>query len=614
MYHSIRKGQIYDAREEIPGWDTGDFRDEDWALAKTGSGPKGVISAQMTQPIKVTATLKPISVTEPKPGAYVFDLGQNIAGWVRLNVVGPAGTKVVLRYAERLHDDGTLDQKDIAAHVKESDFQTDTYILRGEGAETWESAFVYHGFQYVEVTGLPEKPDLDLLRGRVVHTAFKQVGMFACSNTLFNQIQQNALWSYIGNFHGYPTDCPHREKNGWTGDAHLAAETGLYNFGSMAAYTKWLTDLKDEQRDSGELPGIVPTGGWGYHWGNGPAWDSAYVLIPWYLYEYCGDTGILAEHYDRLKRYVDYLTDKAENGIVSIGLNDWAPAKSQTPANVTSTGYYYRDTLIVSKIARLLGKTEEARKYGDLALRIRDAFNREFFDAEKGIYRPGTQTAMSCALYHGLVPPADYQKVLNNLVAMIEKNDGHLDAGILGTKYLIDALNAGGRNDVVYTMATQTTQPSWGWWLEQGATTLWEQWDGGASRNHIMFGHISAWFYQVLGGINIDPDAVGFKHVIIKPQLLDDITWVRAEHESMYGTVKSLWDIHDDTFRLKVAVPTNTTATVYVPSDRQEFVNEGPSYIHTGDHVRFVRQEGDYVVFEADSGTYEFNSKLPAKK
>jgi alpha-L-rhamnosidase len=611
VFHSIRKGQVYDARAEIPGWDTSEFRDEDWAFAQVGAGLKGKVTAQMQEPIKVTQTLKPVSMTEPKPGVYVFDLGQNIAGWARMKVAGPAGTKVVLKYAERLHDDGNIDQEAIAVHVKESDFQADTYILRGDGSETWESQFVYHGFQYIEVTGLPEKPDLDMLQGRVVHTAFARAGTFECSNELFNKIQQATLWAYIGNFHGYPTDCPHREKNGWTGDAHLAAETGLYNFASAAAYTKWMTDFKDEQRDSGELPGIVPTAGWGYNWGNGPAWDSAYVLIPWYMYQYCGDTGILAEHYERFKRYVDYLTTKADNGIVSIGLGDWVPAKSETPANVTSTGYYYRDALIVAKIARLLGRNDAARKYGDLALRIRDAFNREFFDADAGLYRPGTQTALSCALYHGLVPPQEYQRVLNNLVALVERNDGHLDAGILGTKYLIDALTAGGRADVVYQMATKTTFPSWGHWIEQGATTLWEQWDGGASRNHIMFGHISAWFYQVLGGINVDPETVGFKHIVIKPQLLGDIKWVRAEHESMYGTIESLWDIRDDTFTLKVAIPTNTTATIYVPSDRQEFVNEGPNYIHSGDHVRFVRLEDNYVVFEADSGTYEFSSKLP---
>jgi len=610
VYNEIRQGESYDARREVPGWDTAEVIDANWPLVRIDDGPGGIVSAQMNPPIKVTRTIDPVKLTEPKPGVYVFDLGQNIAGWARLKVSGPAGTKVTLRYGERIHEDGSLDQKDIAVHVRENRFSTDEYILRGEGVETWEPRFVYHGFQYVEVTGLSEKPTLDMIQGRVVRTAFDRAGSFECSNPLINKIQRATLWAYIGNFHGYPTDCPHREKNGWTGDAHLAAEVGLYNFNSAPAYTKWMMDLKDEQKPTGELPGIVPTGGWGYAWGNGPAWDSAYVLIPWYMYEYCGDTGILAEHYERLKRYVDYLTSKAENGIVSIGLNDWAPAKSTTPANITSTGYYYRDALVVSKIARLLGKNDEAQEYGDLALSIREAFNREFLDAEVGIYRPGTQTAMSCALYHGLVPPEHYQKVLDNLVAMIEKNDGHLDAGILGTKYLIDALTAGGRADVVYEMSTKTTFPSWGRWIEQGATTLWEQWNGGASRNHIMFGHIGAWYYQVLGGIRSDPEAVGFKHVIVKPQLLGDITWVRAEHESMYGPVKSYWDIHDDAFTLKVAIPTNTTATVYVPSDRKEFTREGPDYIHSGDNVRFVGLDGPYVVFEAQSGTYEFNSKL----
>jgi len=533
-----------------------------------------------------------------------------MAGWARLKVSGPAGTRVVLKYGERLNPDGSVDQKEIGQHIKSGLPQTDTYILKGEGTEVWEPRFVYHGFRYVEVTGLPERPRADTLTACVVHTAFDRAGTFACSNDLFNHIQQNTLWSYVSNFHGYPTDCPHREKNGWTGDAHLAAETGLYNFHSASAYAKWLNDFKDEQRESGELPGIVPTSGWGYHWGNGPAWDSAYVLIPWYLYQYCGDTRVLAEHYDRLKRYVDYLTSKAQDHIVAIGLGDWAPAKSKTPEKVTSTGYYYRDALIVSRIASLLGKTEDARTYGDLALRIRDAFNRQFYKPT-GLYDGGTQTAMSCALYHGLVPPERISRVVNNLVEMIGRNDGHLDAGILGTKYLIEALTANGRADVVYAMATQTDYPSWGLWLEQGATTLWEQWNGEASRNHIMFGHISAWFYQTLAGIAPDPQAVGFKHFHIRPQLLGDIEWVRAEHESPYGTIRSAWEIRGDQFRLKVAIPTNTRATVYVPSDRRKAAAEGPDYIHTGRHARFLRMEKDGIVFEVDSGTYEFLSHLP---
>ena len=611
IFDSIRNGETYDARLETPNWDSPRTNDADWPLARVVAGPGGSLKAQMMPPIKVTATLKPVRLTQPRPGVYVFDIGQNMAGWAQLKVAGPAGTKVVAKYAERLDDDGTVDQNDIARFRRQYEFQTDTYILKGTGTEVWEPRFVYHGFRYVQVTGLPREPDLNTLAARVVHTAFDTVGSFECSNELLNQIQHNTLWSYISNFHGYPTDCPHREKNGWTGDAHLAAETGLYNFAAASAYTKWMNDFKDEQRDSGELPGIVPTGGWGYQWGNGPAWDSAYVLIPWYLYQYCGDTRILTEHYPHLKRYVDYLTSKADNHIVSIGLGDWVPAKSKTPEAVTSTGYYYRDALIVSRIAAILGDPEAARKYGDLAQAIRDAFNSRFYHSDTGLYAGGTQTAMSCALYHGLVPPQERQKVIDHLADMIRQNDGHLDAGILGTKYLIDSLTAGGRPDLVYTMATQTTYPSWGYWIKQGATTLWEQWNGEASRNHIMFGHISAWFYEALAGIDLDPEAVGFKHVIIKPQLLGDLKWVLAEHDSMYGPIKSAWQIQGDTFTLKVTIPPNTTATVFVPSDKEKFTKEGPSYIQSDDHARFVRMEGDCVIFETESGTYEFTSKLP---
>ena len=610
VFDSIRNGEKYDARLEKPKWDAPETADGDWPSAQVVGGPRGVLTAQMLPPIKVTKTVRPVKLTESKPGVYVFDIGQNLAGWARLRVFGPAGTEVVLRYGERLNEDGTLDQKEIGQHIKSGKPQTDTYILKGQGTEVWEPCFAYYGFQYVEVTGLPGKPDLGTLEARVVHTAFDQAGEFECSNRLFNRIQRNTLWSYVSNFVGYPTDCPHREKNGWTGDAHLAAETGLYNFDAASAYTKWLDDLKDEQRPSGELPGIVPTSGWGYQWGNGPAWDSAYVLIPWYLYQYCGDTRILAEHYDRLKLYVDYLTSKAKDHIVAIGLGDWAPAKTTTPEKVTSTGYYYRDALIVSKAAALLGKTEDAKKYADLAAAIRDAFNKEFYDAKTALYDGGTQTALSCALYHGLVPDPERAKVLAKLVEMIQAKNGHLDAGILGTKYLIDSLTAAGRADLVYGMATKTDYPSWGRWLGEGATTLWEQWDGNASRNHIMFGHISAWFYEVLAGINPDPEAVGFKHIILKPQLVGDVKWVRAEHESLYGTIRSEWEIRGGKFNLRVAVPVNTTATVYVPCDKKA-VAEGPERVFGGDHVRVLRVEDNCAILEVESGTYEFVSPLP---
>ena len=379
-FDSIYGGQTYDARLEKPGWDTAGFDDSAWAAAQVVEAPKGKLAAQMMPPIKAAAGrlpsggdpsdsryLKPVKLTEPRPGVFVFDLGQSFAGFAELNARGPAGAKVVLKYSERLGKDGMIDRKDIEQHVVKLDpnqqFQTDTYILAGTDRFLDMKdvpRFSYDGFQYIEVTGFPGTPTLDSLRGVFIHSAVPIAGEFECSNPLLNKIWRAARWSYLSNLQGIPTDCPHREKNGWTGDAHLAAEQALFNYAPAACYTKWINDLGDEQQPSGELPGIVPTSGWGYNWGNGPAWDSAFLLIPFYLYQYCGDTQVLRDHYGGMKRYVDYLTSKATDGIVSIGLPDWAPFETKTPADITSTAYYYRDAQIVSLAASLLANNQHA--------------------------------------------------------------------------------------------------------------------------------------------------------------------------------------------------------------------------------------------------------------
>lgn len=620
VFDGIRNGETYDAGLEKLSWNTPDYNDADWQPVEVVPGPKGKLVAQMLPPIKITKTLKPVKITEPKPGVYVFDMGQNMAGWAKLKVKGPAGTKILMRHEERLNPDGTVDREMNSKHVKQGDFQTSTYILKGKGTEIWQPRFTYYGFRYVEVTGFPGKPSLENLTACVVNTSFDTAGTFECSKDMFNKIQQCTLWSYISNFHGYPTDCPHREKQGWTGDAHLAAETGLYNFASQPAYTKWMNDFKDEQRPAGDLPGIVPTGGWGYEiiwekgreWqgGFGPAWDSAYVLIPWYLYLYCGDVRILAEHYDGMKRYLDNLTSNyTDDYIAYIGLSDWCPVEERTPKQLTSTGYYFRDTVVLSRIAQLLNKPEDAAKYAELALKIKDAFNRHFFDANTCQYAGGTQTALSCALYQDLVEPQNRQRVLDNLVSNIERHNWHLDAGILGTKYLLNTLTDNGRADVVYKIAAQTTYPSYGHWLAQGATTLWEQWDGINSQNHIMFGDISRWFYRALAGIDLDPASVGFKRIIIHPRPLGDLKWVRAEHDSMYGRIKSSWHKDGNKFSLDVTVPANTTATVYVPATSVEAVTESGKPAAKADGVTFLRIDDGAIVFALDSGSYSFVAK-----
>ncbi len=623
LFDSIYGGEIYDARLEKTNWTTVNFNDSSWSPALAVEAPKGKLAAQMMPPIKLDKKIEPVKIVQVKPDVYVYDFGQNFAGFAELTIEGKAGKAVTMKYGERLAADGTVDQTIISEHIMKVDngqqFQTDSYTLEGNGPEKWHARFSYYGFQYVEVHS--EIPlTLKNLTGCFIHSAVPEVGTFECSNEMFNKVWRNGRWSYLSNLQGIPTDCPHREKNGWTGDAHLACEQGLLNYDSTAVYAKWINDLGDEQRESGELPGIVPTAGWGYKWGNGPAWDSSFLLIPFYLWEYSGDTRVLTSHYEGLKRYVDYLTSKSKNGIVDLGLNDWAQAKTTTSREITSTGYYYQDALIVAKAASLLGKDREAHKYEDLAGAIKDAFNKNFYNPATGLYGYSTnkfvthdvsQTSMSCALYQGLVEKTNTTLVMSNLVNMIKRNDYHIDTGILGAKYILNTLSDNNRFSYAYAMANQHTQPSWGWWIDQGATTLWEQWNGNDSRNHIMYGDICAWFYKTIAGIGPDPTSPGFKHFIIKPHVASGMTWAKATHQCMYGLIASEWKHEGFNFSLKVTVPPNTTATIYVPSSNLKWVMENGKPATKAVGVRNATVEDGYSAIEVDSGTYQFTCNLP---
>jgi alpha-L-rhamnosidase len=552
-------------------------------------------------------------LTEPRPGVFLFDFGQNFAGHARLRVRGPRGTTVSMRYGERLHPDGTLDQSDIGQHLRPTDppqrFQEDIYTLKGEGDEEWEPRFTYHGFQYVEVTGYPGRPTRSSVCGRFVHSDVTAAGEFSCSNPVLNKIQQNARWSYLSNLHGIPTDCPHREKNGWTGDAHLAAETGLYNFDTAALYRKWLNDLTDEQRESGELPGIVPTSGWGYHWGNGPAWDSALCLIPQYLYEYTGDVGIFAESYDAMRRYVDYLTTKAHDGIVDFGLDDWMAPGTKAPVAVTSTAHYYRDARIVSDAARLLGKSDDAARYDTIANTIRTAFNQAFFDPKTATYEGGTLTALSAALFHDLCSDKERVRVVNSLLAAIRRQNYTMDVGVLGAKYLLNVLLDAGHADVAYRMVTQEAYPGYAWQIAQGANTLWEKWDGTESRQHIMFGDVSAWFYKAIAGIRAD--GPGFQRVVIRPHPVGDLSWAKASYATPQGRIESAWERVGGELRLEVRIPPNTSARVFIPGADAGRVLESPVRIGPGAHFMGMHCSGSHgsrAVYEVGPGHFRFAS------
>lgn len=614
VFDSIYGGEKYDARLERRGWDEPDGDGgEGWAGVKVLAAPKGRLVAQAMPAIQSERTLPPVSIGEPAPGVYLVDFGQNLAGFAELTVTGPAGLRVEMRYGERLSADGRLDTKDIEQHIKSQGvnqpFQTDTYILKGQGIERWHARFTYHGFRYVEVTGL--KPGADTIRAHFVHSAVPVTGQFECSNEDINRIQSAARWAYLSNLQGIPTDCPHREKNGWTGDAHLAAEQANFNFLPVTVQAKWIADMADEQRESGELPGIVPTSGWGYDWGNGPAWDSAYLLIPSYAYLYFGDTEMFRRHYEGMKRYVDYLGRRAKEGIVDIGLDDRAPWKTRTPAALTSTAYYYVDARILAEAARVLGRGEDSIRYGGVAESVRRAFNARFYVGAEGRYEPGSQTALACALYQGLVEPAERERVVGALIAAVNATDGHIDAGILGAKYVPNALLEAGHADVAWRVLSREDQPGWIWWLRQGATTLWEQWNGTESRNHIMFGDVSAWFYKALAGIRPDPQGPGFKRFIVRPERVGELSWVRASYESMRGTIVSRWEVKDTRFRITMEVPANTVAEVHLPVRANAEILEGGKRLDRVRGVRLLRQEERRAVLRVGSGRYEFGTDLP---
>ena len=602
----IYTGEIYDARREMPGWNTAGFDDSHWQPALPMPGPRGKLLARKCPPIAITDTFTPVAITEPKPGVFIVNMGRNFSGHTQLRIQAPRGATVTMRYAELLNPDGTLNSANIDHFMAKTEprqpFQQDTYICKGSGEEVWEQRFSYSGFQYVEVTGFPGKPTLDNFRGRFAHTAMESAGEFSCSNEVLNKIQSATRMSFLSNAQSIPTDCPQREKNGWTGDAQLACETGLMNFRSATFYSKWLDDFADAQRPEGGVPVIVPTGGWGN--GEGwpgevtPPWDAAYPIVAWKLYEYCGDMRILKTHYPNLRKYVDFFAGFEKDGVVpGLGLGDWSPWKTQTPLDYISTAYLYLDTKTLTSVAHVLGLREDELRYGRLAAKVKQGFHAKFYDTQKQTYANGSQTALSMALFFDLAPEELRATILNKLAADVEQQ-GHLDAGIIGAKSLLRALSDGGRTDLAYRIVAQTEAPGWGYWIQQGSTTLWEGWKGGSSYNHIMFGDVSNWMMQWLAGIGPDPAAPGFQRVLIRPTPVADLTWAKARHESIYGPIVSEWKKSGRSFELTVAIPANVTATVALPCGKNDSVTvqpQTPREVSGGARRTFSTGSGRYV-------------------
>jgi alpha-L-rhamnosidase len=613
VFDGVHNGETYDARLELGAWSEPGYEDKDWNNAHVVEGPGGKFSAQLMPPIRIVNKMKPANTWRLNDSVLMVDLGQNITGWAGIVVKGPGGSMVKLRYGERIFEDGSLDQVELQRFIWTGDTQTGRYILKGEGEEQWHSVFSYHGFQYIEVTFSTPEIELIDIEGHVVYTDLPGKLNFSCSNDLFNRIHENLRWSFLGNYHGYPTDCPHREKMGWTGDALLVAEAGLFNFNMVSSYLKWIDDFVDEQRPNGQLPGIIPTSGWGYQHGRnpetrprgyGPQWEGAFMEIPWQMYRFTGDTSILRRYYDRFKLYVDYLTAHSNGHLLNFGIDDHKQLENLTHGDYLSSAFYFRFTDMLSQMAGVLKNDEDQKSYSELAKQIKAAFYSKYFDPESGNYLHGGQTPVGLALYFGLVPEQEKDRVLQNLLQVINEKDGHIDAGVVGTKAVINTLLMYDQERILFEMVDKRTFPGWGYWIEEfGATTLYQNWDGSQSRNHIMFGSIGDYFYKGLAGIKVDDNHPGFKKFIIRPSVRNDLQWVEADFESPYGTIVSTWKKQGNGLQMNVRVPSNSTARIYVPGSENSKIS-----FSKGTMPDYLGFDKGYHVYLAGPGSYTMRS------
>ncbi|MNK63211.1 Bacterial alpha-L-rhamnosidase [compost metagenome] len=575
-YNNIYTGEHYDARLEMPGWDTPQFDDSQWHAIQYRNPPSTNIVSQQVVPIRLVRSYSPKSMKKMDEKTYIFDMGQNMAGVTKIKIGGKAGTVIKIKHGERLQANGRLDLSNIDVYYRGNKelepFQTDILTLSGRKEDEFMAKFGYKGFRYVEVSSSdPIVLDESTITAYFMHSDVRSIGQLKTSSTLINGLWEATNNAYLSNLMGYPTDCPQREKNGWTGDGHLAIETAYYNFDGITVYEKWMADHQDEQQENGVLPDIIPTGGWGYGTANGLDWTSTIAIIPWQTYLFYGDASLLAECYDNIKRYVDYVDGISPNGLTTFGRGDWVPVKSQSNLELTSSVYFYVDATILASAAKMFGKTADQQKYEMLGKKIKDAINAKFLDRSKGIYSTGTQTELSVPLYWGVVPEAMKAKVAANLNRRVEETNFHLDVGVLGAKALLNALKDNGYGETAYKVAVQDTYPSWGWWIVNGATTLLENWDLKATRdisdNHMMFGEIGGWFFKSIGGILPDPTQAGFKNVLLKPIFPKELKESSISYQSPYGNILSSWKVKGNKVEYTVEIPANATATFYPPEN-----------------------------------------------
>ena len=598
----VYDGEHYDARLEQPGWCSAGFNDSAWEQVAVRKAPEGKMKAHMAPTDKIMQRLKPVTIIKNRDGKYYVDFGEEISGWVRISgVEGKAGQVIDIEY------------------LSESPVGSNTYTLKGGGPESYAARFTWFVFRQVVISNWPGNLSADQITAEVVYTDVPTTGKFETSNELFNKI--NKVWwrSQTDNMHGgIASDCPHRERSPYTGDGQVACVTVLHNFDARAFYTKWIQDILGAQNpETGYVPNGAP---WQPGCGGGVAWGAAINIMPWEFYMHYGDLNMLENNYEGMKGYIKYmLTWTDDDGIMYsqapdtarpnrwLNLGDWCVPGTTPPDDMVHTFYLWRCADYTSKIAQALGYSADANEYADLAERTKTAFRKRYYDKEKGTY--GANGGNIFALAMG-VPPDQYSRVVASLKDDIIANKGNLDTGIFGTQYFFEVLSANGMNDLAYEAMNKKTQPSYGWWIEQGATTTWERWDGGGSRNHPMFGGGLVWFYRVLAGMNTDPSQPGYKNIIFKPQPAGDVKYASYSNQTPYGTAAINWEKNTGAFMLDIEVPVGSTAIVYIPSSDSKSVTESGKKIDSKNEVRFQQMENGYAIYTVGSGTYNFKSAV----
>jgi alpha-L-rhamnosidase len=620
VYNCIRGGITYDARRNMPGWDEPAYVDSGWRPVVLVEPPKGELKAQMEPPIRITETVHPARLTEPQPHIYVFDLGTDLTGWARFEAHGKPGQQVLLRYDLMLSADGTVDMTYCHSHTY-GRFQTDELILDQQGRGVIEPGFTYHGFRYVEVTGLDYRPSLDSLVAFNAHTDWKPAGKFSCSDPAINRMQDAIRRTLSESAHSLPGEEPTREKMGWTQDGQNTMEAAIYNFHAAAVYTNYLLDMMDAQEPNGHVPPIVPTDGWGRTTPSGaphpfsdPWWGGTLPYVAWKLYDFYGDRRMLEEAYEPMKRWADFLSTTAKDHLLNWGLGDWLEVGSRgrpkrTPVIQTSTAGYYYCTRAVARAAEVLGKNQDAQTYGRLAEEIKSSFNARFLNPATGLYARNSQTSQALPLSLDMVPQEQRQAALQRLLEDIHQHHGHMTTGFVGVMPMLHGLVDWGYPDLAYTVAMQKDVPGFLQLVAKREKTLGESVEGNVGTRLHPFGTcIGSFLFQEIAGIRPDPAGPGFRRIIIRP-VPGNLTWAKARYDSIAGPVAVAWQRDSNKFVLQVSIPANTTATVYLPAESEQSVTEGGRPLTQAPGVRFLQVEEKHVKVTIESGDYDFAVK-----